>query len=88
MYRVLVSRTFLKQYGSLSKEMQKRIRKGLEEHKQDPSRSRYGADIKQLKDTDPPKHRMRIGEYRIIYRIEEKTVRLIELFTRNRGYRE
>jgi mRNA interferase RelE/StbE len=68
--------------------MQKRIKKGLKELEIDPINSRSGADIKQLKDTDPPKHRMRIGEYRIIYHIEDKTVKVIEIFTRSRGYRD
>jgi mRNA-degrading endonuclease RelE of RelBE toxin-antitoxin system len=33
-------------------------------------------------------HRLRIGDYRIIYHIEEKTVEVIELFHRGRGYGE
>ncbi|MGA1821455.1 MAG: type II toxin-antitoxin system RelE family toxin [Thermoplasmatota archaeon] len=88
MFQVLLSRTFQKQFRDLPLEMQNRIRKNLKELEKDPRTSRSGADIRQLKDTDPSKHRLRIGEYRIIYRIEDRSVLVIELFTRSRGYRE
>ncbi|MCK5773077.1 MAG: type II toxin-antitoxin system RelE/ParE family toxin [Thermoplasmata archaeon] len=88
MFRILVSRTFQKQFGDLPENMQKRIRNGLNELERDPFNSRSGADIKSLKDTDPPKHRMRIGEYRLIYHVDDLTVMLIEIFIRGRGHRE
>jgi mRNA-degrading endonuclease RelE of RelBE toxin-antitoxin system len=41
-----------------------------------------------LKKTQPQKHRIRVGEYRIIYLIEDNTVHVIEVFRRGRGYSE
>jgi mRNA-degrading endonuclease RelE of RelBE toxin-antitoxin system len=88
MFQVLVSRTFQKQFDSLSNDMKKRIRKGMRELERDPINPRSGADIKPLQDTDPPKHRLRIGEYRLVYYFNGTKVMLIELFVRGRGYRE
>ena len=88
MYRILVSETFQQQYQKLSQQNQKRIKKGLEALQEDPYKPRAKADIKQLTDTKPVKHRLRIGDYRIIYYIDKKTVKLIELFHRGRGYKQ
>ena len=87
MYQVLVSRTFQKQYNNVSKDLQMRIKKGLKELEEDPFNPRSGADIKPVKDTDPQKHRSRVGEYRLIYRIEGTEVKMIEISIRGRGYR-
>lgn len=87
MFQVLVSRTFQKQFDDLPKDMKKRIRKALKELEKDPINPRTGADIKSLQDTDPPKHRMRVGDYRIIYCIDGIKVMVIEIFSRGRGYR-
>ena len=88
MYQVLVSDTFQKQYNTVSKEMQKRIKKGLKELEKDPFNPRSGADIKPVKDTNPQKHRLRVGEYRLIYRVEGPKIKMVELFLRGRGYRD
>jgi len=88
MYNVLISRTFQKQYNKLAKDMQKRIRKSLKELEKDPLVPRSGADIKPIEDTHPQKHRIRVGEYRMIYRIEGNEVKMIEIFIRGRGYRD
>ncbi len=87
MYKVLVSRTFQKQFNSLNKSVQKRIKAGLKELEEDPKRARPNADITPLSGTKPQKHRLRVGEYRIIYLIDKKTVKIIEVFKRDRGYR-
>ena len=88
MYEILVSNTFQKQYNDVSKEIQKRIKKGLKELEKDPLNPRSGAYIKLIKDTNPQKHRLRIGDYRLIYRIEGNKVKMVELFLRGRGYRD
>ncbi len=88
MYKVLVSRTFQKQFNSLNKSVQKRIKAGLNELEEDPKKARPNADITHLSGTKPQKHRLRVGEYRIIYLIDKKTVKIIEVFKRGRGYRE
>ena len=87
MYKVLVSRTFQRQFRNLPEKIQSRIRKGLKELESDPFRPRPNADIKALKDTNPQKYRLRIGDYRVIYTVEDDIVKVIELFIRGRGYR-
>lgn len=87
MYRVLVSSTFHKEYHSLDPESQTRIRNTLERLAKDPFTSRTHADIKVLRDTDPKKYRLRIGRFRVVYAVAENDVRVIELFSRERGYR-
>ncbi len=88
MYKVLVSRTFQKEFDFLEKGIQKRIRAGLKELEKDPIKARPNADISPLSGTKPQKPRLRVGEYRIIYLIEKKNVRVIEVFKRGRGYRK
>ncbi len=88
MYQVLISGTFQKQFKSIPERYKDRIRMGLEELGADPFTPRPKADIKPLKNTDPKKHRLRVGDYRIVYLVEEKNVKIIEIFTRGRGYRE
>lgn len=45
-------------------------------------------DIKPLKATDPPKHKIRVGDHRIIHVVDDDAVRVLEVFARERGYRE
>ena len=87
MFQVLVSGTFQKQFDDIPKQFQENIRKGLKELGNDPYEPRSGADIKSVEGTNPQKYRMRVGEYRIVYRIEGKVVKVIEVFPRGRGYR-
>ena len=86
MYSVIVSRTFQKQFQKLSSSMKKRVRKGLSELGEDPFTPRAKMDVKVLEGTDPLKRRLRIGDYRIIYHVEERVVKVIEIFPRGRGY--
>jgi len=86
--RILASSTFAKSFRDLPKPAQTRIRAGLAKLADDPLTPRSGADIKLLAATDPPKHRLRVGDYRIVYIVDRSTVKLLDLFSRARGYRE
>jgi mRNA interferase RelE/StbE len=88
MYKILVSRTFQKQFHALDTEIQTRIKNSLGNLQEDPLSSRSGADIKPLVHTNPQKYRLRVGQYRIIYRLQDDTVMIIEMFRRGRDYRE
>jgi len=88
MYSVFYSETFKKQYKKLPQDIRTKIKKNLRKVEEDPLKKRSGADIEKIKDTKPPKHRLRVGNYRIIYYVENDTVKLIEIFIRGRGYRE
>jgi mRNA interferase RelE/StbE len=86
MYPVLVSRTFEKQFHEINKDTQNRIRIAIEGLSLDPFTPQSGMDIKPLAATSPKKYRLRIGEFRIVYTVEDKSVRIIELFIRGREY--
>jgi len=85
-YTVLVSRTFQKSFKKLPKTTQEKIKKHLHELKEDPLTSRPHCDIKILQETDPKKHRLRIGDYRIIYCIDKNQIKVIEIIKRKIGY--
>jgi mRNA-degrading endonuclease RelE of RelBE toxin-antitoxin system len=84
-YTVLVSRTFQKSFKKLPKNTQEKIQKHLHELKEDPVTSRSYCDIKILQETDPKKHRLRIGDYRIIYCIDKNQIKFIEIIKRKIG---
>lgn len=86
MYQVAVSETFQKQYNSIDKKLQKRIKEKLQNLKEDPFSARSGADILPVKGTNPQKYRLRVGDYRIIYCVEKDIVKVIEMFPRGKGY--
>jgi len=88
MYSIFVSRTFEKQFHSLTVDVQRRIMLALNALQEDPNNPRAGADIRALTDTNPRKYRLRVGSYRIIYTIEKTRIRVIEVFSRGKGYRE
>jgi mRNA-degrading endonuclease RelE of RelBE toxin-antitoxin system len=86
LYKVLVSRTFQKKFNRLQKSIQNLIRKTLKELEKDPYISRPNCDIKLLKDTKPKKYRLRMSDYRFIYIIKGKEVKVIDLLKRETGY--
>ncbi|MEA3166826.1 MAG: mRNA interferase RelE/StbE [Thermoplasmata archaeon] len=87
MHEVLLSATFLRQFRKLGDETQERLRQALAVLADDPLTPRPKADIKRLAGTDPVKHRLRVGDWRIVYAVDGPTVRVLEVFARGRGYR-
>jgi len=85
-YKVFVSRTFQKKFHKIQKNIQKSIRITLKELEEDPFTSRANCDIKLLKDTKLKKYRLRIGDYRAIYLVENYDVKIIDLIKREVGY--
>jgi mRNA-degrading endonuclease RelE of RelBE toxin-antitoxin system len=85
-YKVLVSKTFQKKFYQLQKNLQSLVRITLKELEKDPYTTRPKCDIKLLKNTRPKKYRLRIGDYRIIYVINQKEVKIIDLMRRETGY--
>ena len=85
-YRVFVSFTFQKKYYKLQKDIQDLIKKSLIEIEKDPYSSRPNCNIKILKNTTPKKYRLRVKNYRIIYIIETKNFKIIDLLKREIGY--
>jgi len=85
-YKVFVSRTFQKIYSELPRYTRDRIKEHLHELANDPITSRSHCDIKVLHDTDPKKYRLRVGEYRIIYVIEDRQIKILDIIKREVGY--
>lgn len=74
---------FLSKRNQATKEKLKFKIKVLENH---PKIKRSGADIKRIRDANPEAYRLRIGNYRVIYAIEEGTVWITEIMHRQKGY--
>jgi len=85
-YSVLVSKTFQRKFQHIPNNFQNQIRKSLEELQNDPYTSRPKCDVKSLTDTDPKKYRLRVGNYRIIYLVANKKVKVVDLIKREVGY--
>jgi mRNA-degrading endonuclease RelE of RelBE toxin-antitoxin system len=85
-YSVEVSKTFQRKFQQLQKNFQNPLRKSLKELQTDPYTYRSNCDIKTLTDTRPKKYRLRVGNYRVIYTIEKKEVKVIDLIKREVGY--
>jgi mRNA interferase RelE/StbE len=85
---VLLSRTALRELERLPREAGKRIRAKLKVLVDDPFRARAGADIRLLWGQDePPLYRLRVGDYRVLYFVLEKEIRVTEILHRSQAYR-
>jgi mRNA interferase RelE/StbE len=87
MRSVLVSQTARRQLDDLPPKERRRLVKALAELGEDPLRPRPGCDIRKLEATEPAKDRLRVGDWRAVYLVENEDVRVIEVFRRGRGYR-
>lgn len=86
-FRVTLSETATRQLRKLHPEQRSRIVRGLRVLEEDPFRPRPKADIRPIEGTDPRKYRIRIGDYRAVYAVIRREVKILEVFTRGRGYR-
>jgi mRNA-degrading endonuclease RelE of RelBE toxin-antitoxin system len=68
---------------------ERKCREALRRLGEDPFRSRSGIDIRKLEVGRETAWRLRVGEYRFVYRIDEKAreVKVTDAFPRKRGYR-
>ena len=72
---------------SLDGKTRERIKTLLRELGADPYRSRSGADIKKLHGFQKPDlYKVRIGDFRAMYFISDKTVKVTEIIRRGKGY--
>lgn len=72
----------------LNPETKERLKSGIKSLEIDPFKSRSRSDIKKLKGTKKrdDMYRLRVGDYRVIYAVEENTVLVLEIIPRERGY--
>lgn len=89
MFEVRLHPGVVKFINELDDSTQRRIKEKLRSLERDPWHSRPGADIKKLSGTKGRQdlYRLRIGNYRFIYAVEENTVWITDAFARGRGYR-
>ena len=86
-YKVLVSKTAQKQLDFLGNKLKQRIKKYLKVLEKNPFEKRSGADIKYLEGSEPRLYRLRIGDYRAIYYVENKVVKVTKIRKRGTAYR-
>lgn len=87
MFHLIYSATFLQRYRKLPTDLQEKIRSTLKKIEQDPFTRRPGIHIRKLSGFHPKRWRVRVGDYRIIYQVEDDLIKVIEVFPRGRGYR-
>lgn len=85
---ILLSRTAVRELERLPGDAARRIRTKLTVLAEDPFHARPGADIRLLWGQDePPLFRLRVGDYRVLYFVLEKEVRVTEILHRSQAYR-
>ena len=85
---ILLSKTAARQLHRLPPPMIRRIRGRLAALAEDPIRARPRADIRLLwGHDDPPLYRLRVVDYRVLYFVREKEVRVTEILHRSQAYR-
>lgn len=85
-YEVLISSTASKEFKSLQRKEQDRIRQKLKELSEDPYNSSYRLDTRKLSGTNHTYFRLRVGDYRIIYFLEEGNIRVVIIAIRSDAY--
>ena len=89
-FQVLVHRRARAYYLELLAKARNGIKNALLQLSIDPVTPRPKADIKKLKGTKGRKHayRIRAGDYRIVYDVQNKDVRVTLIFHRGKDYQE
>jgi len=90
-FTVMLSPDASKYLDSLDDKRARNIRKHLKELEKDPFRPRVACDIDIVAGSGrPPMYRLRIGDFRAMYFVEEQAVFVVDLFPKKRdsAYRE
>ena len=69
MYEILLHRNAAKAYENLDDSTVARINKSIDVLKENPF---YGKDIKKLRGELVGRYRLRVGRYRVVYRVDEQ----------------
>jgi mRNA interferase RelE/StbE len=87
-YQVKLHREVAKTLARMNAKTRSRIIRALRILQDDPFQPRSGADIVRLKGTRGRQDlfRLRIGDYRAIYAVEDNMVYVTDLFQRGKGY--
>lgn len=72
-YEVLLNPRAVDELKKLHREVAERVKEGLGRLRVNPTKARSGVDVKHLAGTSDPKlYRLRVGEYRAIFWVDEK----------------
>ena len=82
------STTFRHSFRRLPADERRRVFDAIGKLAADPFARLAGLDVKPVRGAAPPKFRLRIGRWRVVYSVEGEIVYLYDVFDRNRGYRE
>ena len=87
-YEVKLHRDVVKALSGMNPGLRSRIIRALRSLKTDPFQSRSGTDIAKLSGTKGRQDlfRLRIGDYRAVYAVENNVVYVTDLFHRGKGY--
>lgn len=84
--QILLSKAAIKEHNKLKKARKQQIRSALERLSR--PELRYRLDVKRLKGVGGREDlfRLRVGEYRIIFLEDEKSIRITQIIHRGKGY--
>ena len=83
---IFVSTTASKELNKLESKTKERIKRKVREILADPSNSKGRFDIKKLAGKKRTYYRLRVGDYRIIYFLEDNVVKVVRVATRSDAY--
>jgi len=63
----------------------RRIQRSLEDLEREPLRPRPGVDVKKVKGAPDPLHRLRVGPYRLLFRVETASREILVLRVYRKG---
>ena len=72
----------------LDPEVKERLKDKIRVLQDSPKVKRAGADIKKIRNAKPEAYRLRIGDYRVIYTVENNTVWITEIMQRGKDYQK
>ena len=74
--------TALDDMAALDKGIARRVKQAVERFADTGAGS-----VKRLQDIDPPEYRLRVGDYRVRFHIDDETVRVLRVRNRREAYR-
>jgi mRNA interferase RelE/StbE len=85
-FKVLLSETARRQLKALPTNLRDRVKSSLARLGEDPFKPRPKADIKMLRGPHRYYFRLRVGDYRAIYVIEDDKVMVAKIILRSKAY--
>jgi mRNA interferase RelE/StbE len=86
--KVVLTATAAARVRSLAPETKRRIKRGILSLPDDPTGDERKLDVKRLLGHGEarPVYRLRVGDWRVVYRVTETRIEIIRVFPRREGY--